>query len=154
MPDRPDFTPSAGASPGCELCQKPGGLLLWTDGDWRVIRVEDADFPGFYRVVSNRHLAEFSDLAPAARERCMRLVAAVERVLVERLAPTKVNLAALGNMVPHLHWHVVARFDWDSHFPQPIWGVRQREVQPSAVERLAPGLAALDAAVLAALDAA
>ncbi|MET0335136.1 MAG: HIT family protein [Rhizobacter sp.] len=154
MPTSLVFTPLADASSTCELCQKPGGLLLWRDADWRVIRVEDADFPAFYRVVSNRHVGEFSDLSPVARERCMRLVAAVERVLVERVRPTKVNLAALGNMVPHLHWHVVARFDWDSHFPQPIWGPRQREVAPPAVSRLASTLEALDAAVIAELEAA
>jgi diadenosine tetraphosphate (Ap4A) HIT family hydrolase len=154
MPASPIFTPSPTALPACELCQTPGGQLVWQDTHWRVIRVADADFPGFYRVVSNRHVAEFSDLPLADRERCMRLVAAVERALVERLRPTKVNLAALGNMVPHLHWHVIARFGWDSHFPQPIWGVRQREVQPVAVERLAVSLDVLDAAVVAALDAA
>lgn len=148
------FTPQANASVACELCQKPGGLLLWSDADWRVIRVEDADFPAFYRVVSNRHVGEFSDLGLAHRTRCMQLVAAVEHVLVKYVQPTKVNLAALGNMVPHLHWHVVARFDWDSHFPQPIWGARQREVAPQAAARLAVSLDALDAAVLAALNAA
>lgn len=148
------FTPPPGASSSCELCQKPGGRLLWRDDDWRAIRVEDADFPAFYRLVSNRHVAEFSALDDAARTRCMRLVAALERVLIERTRPTKVNLAALGNMVPHLHWHVVARFEWDSHFPQPIWGARQREVSPPASTRLPLSLDALDAAVKAALDAA
>lgn len=126
--------------------------MVWRDTDWRVTRVEDADFPAFYRVVANRHVGEFSDLPPAERERCMRLVAAVERVLIDEVRPTKVNLAALGNMVPHLHWHVVARFDWDSHFPQPIWGPRQREVLPPAVTRLAMTHEALDAAMIAALD--
>ena len=83
----------------------------------------------------------------------MQLVSAVERVLVDRLKPTKINLAALGNMVPHLHWHMIARFDWDSHFPQPVWGTRQREVEPPAIDRLACSLDDLDAAVAAALVA-
>ena len=48
-------------------------------------------------------------------------------------APTKVNIAALGNMVPHLHWHVIARFDWDSHFPAPVWAAAQR-LSPAAQE--------------------
>jgi diadenosine tetraphosphate (Ap4A) HIT family hydrolase len=148
------FEPQPGALAHCELCQRPGGLLVWRDADWRVIRVEDADFPAFYRVVSGRHVAELSDLSPAQRERCMALVCAVERVLIERLRPSKVNLAALGNVVPHLHWHVVARFEWDSHFPQPIWGLRQRDVAPPAVQRLAISLGLLDAAVAAALGAA
>ncbi|MCR5883555.1 HIT family protein [Rhizobacter sp. J219] len=148
------FQPLPDAPLTCELCQTPGGQLVWQEGDWRVIRVADEAFPAFYRVVCQRHVAEFSHLDPQARQRCMQLVAVVESVLLSRLRPTKVNLAALGNMVPHLHWHVIARFDWDSHFPQPVWGPRQREVMPPAVARLALPLDALDAAVAAALDAA
>ena len=142
---------AADKAPGCELCEAPGGVPVAQGTAWRVIRAVDADFPAFYRVVWNTHVAEFSDLPAAARERCMQLVAAVERVLVARLAPTKVNLAALGNMVPHLHWHVVARFDWDSHFPQPVWGARQRDVAPAATTRLKVPLEVLDDAVRAAL---
>ncbi len=134
------------------MCECAGGLLLWSDSDWRVIRADDAAFPAFYRVVSQRHVSELSELTELQRQRCLDLVCAVERVLLERLKPTKVNLAALGNLVPHLHWHIVARFAWDSHFPQPIWGVRQREVEPGAVSRLACSLAELDAAVLATLQ--
>lgn len=148
------FRPPSDARPACELCQAVGGHLVWQDDDWRVIRVDDRDFPAFYRVICRQHVAEFSQLDPRARERCMSLVAAVEKVLLAGLQPTKINLAAFGNMVPHLHWHVVARFDWDSHFPQPVWGTRQRELTPPAVTRLAVTLEALDAAVNAALDAA
>lgn len=147
------FTPPAGAVASCELCRVPGGELVWADTAWHAVRVADADFPAFYRLVSNEHVAEFSHLPASLRERCMTLVCAIERVLIERLQPTKVNLATLGNVVPHLHWHVVARFDWDSHFPQPIWGGRQRVVEPAASQRLACDLATLDAAVAEALDA-
>jgi diadenosine tetraphosphate (Ap4A) HIT family hydrolase len=68
------------------------------------------------------------------------------------LAPTKINLATLGNVVPHLHWHVIARFDWDSHFPNPIWGAAVRVVSPPAVDRLPVALEQLDAAVASRLD--
>jgi diadenosine tetraphosphate (Ap4A) HIT family hydrolase len=119
------FKPQASVA-GCELCAQPGGTLLWSEPGWRVVRVDDAAFPAFYRVICNHHVAEFSALLAPERRRCMDLVCAVERVLIEQLAPTKVNLAALGNVVPHLHWHVIARFAWDSHFPQPIWGTAQR----------------------------
>jgi diadenosine tetraphosphate (Ap4A) HIT family hydrolase len=146
------FTPLPNAVDGCELCGNAGGTLLWRCDDWRVVRVDDHAFPAFYRVVSNHHVAEFSELLAPERQRCMDLVCTVERVLIERLRPTKVNLAALGNMVPHLHWHVVARFGWDSHFPAPIWAPPQRDVTPPAVERLALSLTELDAAVQAALD--
>ena len=153
MPTPAAFVALPEAHAGCPLCRTAGGILVWQDTDWRVIRVEEDDFPAFYRVVLRRHLAEFSALVVAERQRCMALVVAVEQVLIDRLRPTKVNLAALGNVVPHLHWHVIARFDWDSHFPQPVWGERQRSVKPAAVERLPLSLSALDAAVYSALDA-
>ncbi len=146
-------TPSAAAAT-CPLCEAAGGSPIWHDADWRIVRVADIDVPAYYRVIAQAHVAEFTDLEPADRARCMALVAAIERVLIERLRPTKINLAAFGNMVPHLHWHVMARFEWDSHFPQPLWGPRQREVDPPAVERLGVALQDLDAAVAAALASA
>jgi len=148
-----DFTPLANAAAGCVLCREHTGVPVWSDAAWRVIRAEEADFPAFYRVISRHHVAEFSALLAPERQRCMNLVCTIERVLLEQLQPTKINLAALGNMVPHLHWHVIARFDWDSHFPQPVWGLRQREVAGGAAARLGVTLPALDAAVAAALDA-
>ena len=142
---------------GCELCQRtesPAWVEVARDAHLRVLRVLDApDFPAFYRVVWLDHVAELSDLPDGERAHCMSAVAAVERVLRHALKPTKVNLAALGNMVPHLHWHVIARFDWVSHFPQPIWGTRQREPQPPAGARLAVPLPALDEQVRHALAA-
>ena len=83
------------------------------------------------------NLTEFTDLATPERRLCMALVCGVERVLREQLAPTKINLASLGNVTPHLHWHVIARFDWDSHFPQPVWGERQ-QVKVRLIEIDAP----------------
>lgn len=96
------------------------------------------------------HVTEFSALLPAHRTECMEVVCAIEQVLIAALRPTKINLAALGNVVPHLHWHVIARFEADSHFPQPIWGLAQRE-QASPLSLLAVGLPELDARVAAAL---
>ncbi|ARN22243.1 HIT family protein [Piscinibacter gummiphilus] len=137
----------------CELCEQPGGVPVASGPTWRVIRVADADFPAFYRVVWTAHVAEFTDLSPADRATCLDVVARVESVLRGRLSPTKINLASLGNMVPHLHWHVIARFDWDSHFPNPVWGARQREVAPAAAARLKLPLEVLDDAVRAAVAA-
>lgn len=137
----------------CDLCAGVGGVGVWQDLHWRVIRVADTGFPAFYRVVHQRHVAEFTDLDADVRRRCMELVAAVERVLRDALAPSKINLASLGNQTPHLHWHVIARFDWDSHFPQPVWGAAQRAVDPAPAERFSLSLDRLDARVAAALQA-
>jgi diadenosine tetraphosphate (Ap4A) HIT family hydrolase len=110
----------------CPLCETDGGLLVFRNAQLRVIQADEAGFPAFYRVVWNRHVAEFSDLLPEERDTCMQAVVVVEKILREQLQPRKINLAALGNAVPHLHWHVIARFDWDSHFPAPVWAVAQR----------------------------
>ncbi|MEN9543832.1 MAG: hypothetical protein RLZZ598_665 [Pseudomonadota bacterium] len=145
--------PALAAAPvtGCPLCSEVGGVLVASAARWRVIRAEDAAFPAFYRLVWREHVAEFSDLQRAERHECIDAVNAIETVLRERLAPTKINLATFGNVVPHLHWHVIARFDWDSHFPNPVWGAAQRELPLPAVQGLALTLAELDAAVARAL---
>ena len=127
----------------CPLCAEDGGALVWRGERLRVIRAQEAGFPAFYRVVWNAHVAEFSDLAATDRVHCMEAVTMVEQALRQHLAPTKVNIAALGNMVPHLHWHVIARFDWDSHFPSPVWAAAQRPnpaAQEAAVRALLPAL--------------
>ena len=129
----------------CPLCAEDGGALVWRGERLRVIRAQEAGFPAFYRVVWNAHVAEFSDLAAVDRVHCMEAVALVEQALRQHLSPTKVNIAALGNMVPHLHWHVIARFDWDSHFPSPVWAAVQRPspaAQEAGVRTLLPALEA------------
>ena len=132
----------------CPLCADAGGLLIAQSADWRVIRVLDApDFPAFYRLIWRLHVAEFSELTPAQRCDCIEAVNVIEQVLRRALRPTKINLASLGNVVPHLHWHVVARFDWDSHFPAPIWGAAARVVPGGAAARLAVDLLSLDGQV-------
>lgn len=113
--------------PGCVLCETDGGTLVFRNERLRVIHCAEAGFPAFYRVVWNAHAAEFSDLPAGARADCMNAVVVVEQALRGQLQPAKINLAALGNLVPHLHWHVIARFGWDSHFPAPVWAAAQRE---------------------------
>lgn len=138
----------------CELCAVPRGVLVHEAPAWRVIRVEDPDFPAFYRLIWRDHVTAFSALSPADRSASMAAIAAIDGLLRDALAPDRVNIASLGNFVPHLHWHVVARFEWDSRFPQPIWCAPERSVLPSATLRLPVALADLDrrlARVLAAV---
>ncbi|MBI4986209.1 MAG: HIT family protein [Rhodocyclales bacterium] len=135
----------------CELCAAPGGETLWRDGLCRVVRVggdEGRAFPGFCRVVWNAHVAEMTALPAADRRHLMNVVFATEAALRARLAPDKINLASLGNVVPHLHWHVIPRWRDDSHFPAPIWASGQR---PAAAAREVDN-AALAAAIAAVLS--
>ncbi len=140
----------------CPLCREDGGLLVARHERFRVIRATgpDADdFPGFYRVVWNEHVAEWSDLSEVEQALCMRAVTLVERAVREHLQPTKVNLAALGNVVPHLHWHVVARYDWDSRFPAPLWAPASRPADATRLAVLRQRLPGCDAAIATAFTA-
>jgi len=118
---------------GCPLCDGAGGRLVLDGERLRVIHADEAGFPAFYRVVWKDHVAEWSDLSEKERALCMEAVVLVERCLRDALAPAKINLAALGNQVPHLHWHVIARFDWDSRFPAPVWAPEQRGIDQDRV---------------------
>ena len=129
----------------CPLCMTDGGQLVWRGTHLRVIRADEPGFPAFYRVVWNAHVAEFSDLDAGQRQHCMDVVVQVEQALRQHLQPTKINLATLGNMVAHLHWHVIARFDWDSHFPAPVWAAAQREREMALEDALRERLSALEA---------
>jgi diadenosine tetraphosphate (Ap4A) HIT family hydrolase len=136
----------------CELCDSPGGEILWQDDRCRVIRVggsEGAAFPGFCRIVWSKHVREMSDLAAVERRHLLDIVAATETAVRKLMGPDKINLASLGNVVPHLHWHVIPRWADDSHFPAPIWAPPARPVPA----RAQPATAALIAALVAELEA-
>lgn len=111
---------------GCELCDSDGGELIVRREQWRVVRVQGADgaaYPGFCRVVWNAHIKELTDLAESERQLFMAAVFTLETALRSALHPEKMNLACLGNLTPHLHWHVIPRFRDDPAFPKPIWAV-------------------------------
>jgi len=132
------------AAPSCELCNL-SVAPIYRDAQLSVILVDDAAYPGFCRVIWNDHVKEMSDLAPAERMRLNDVVWHVELALREVMKPGKVNVASLGNVVPHLHWHVIPRFADDAHFPNPVWtaAVRTTEEPILAARRaLLPKLAA------------
>ena len=129
---------------GCPLCDALGGSVIFRGSKFRLIRAVEAGFPAFYRLVWTDHVAEFSDLSAADRLTCMEAVARVEQVLRSQLRPTKINLAALGNQVAHLHWHIIARFDWDSHFPAPVWAAAERQAPTDALVALAARCAGIE----------
>ncbi len=117
--------------------------MIWRDNACRVVLVRDPDYTVFCRVIWNSHVREMTDLPAAQRAHCMRVVFAVERALREVLSPHKINLASFGNMAPHLHWHVIPRELKDAHFPNPVWGLRQRHRGASAARNLPLGWRAL-----------
>ena len=118
----------------CELCKSDGGAIVIANEWLRVALVDEPDYPGYVRVIWNDHVREMSELNDDQRMRLMRTVFAVESAQREVLTPHKINLASLGNMTPHLHWHVIPRFADDLHYPQPVWGAPQRTPDDHTVQ--------------------
>ena len=114
----------------CPICQAENEEILWQSPNIRVIAVHnEANAPAFCRVIWQAHVAEMTDLPLESRRELMDVVYRVEAAMRQVLNPRKINLASLGNVVPHLHWHVVARFDDDACFPAPIWANAVREAR-------------------------
>ena len=111
----------------CALCIPPSHLVLWQDDFCRVLLLHDTDYPAYCRVELLAHTKEMTDLPPHERARMMKTVFAVELAIREIFNPDKINLASLGNKTPHLHWHVIPRFEDDKHFPNSHWGEVMRE---------------------------
>jgi diadenosine tetraphosphate (Ap4A) HIT family hydrolase len=131
-------------APGCELCEI-SVPTVYRDDKLAVILVDDANYPGFARVIWNDHVKEMSDLNASERLLLNDAVYRVELALREVMRPAKVNVASLGNVVPHLHWHVIPRFTDDAHFPSPVWAAPVRQTAEAVLaERraLLPQLAA------------
>lgn len=150
---------------GCDLCTLLAGFdagvadvshraLIWRDGQLSVVAVDEAEYPGFCRVVWNGHVKEMTDLAPAERTRVMDVVWQVELAQREVMTPEKVNLASFGNMTPHVHWHVIPRYLDDAHFPNPTWAVAQRAAVPEVLAARRALLPQLHAAIVRRLAAA
>jgi len=111
----------------CPLCSAVREQVMWQDEDCRVILSPDPGYPATCRVIWNTHVAEMTDLTEKDRRKLMAVVWTVEDALREILHPKKINIASLGNQVPHLHWHVIPRFDDDRHFPDAVWASPRRE---------------------------
>lgn len=133
----------------CPLCDTDGGLVVLRAAHWRIVLADDADHPAFTRVVWNAHCAEMSDLDENARSELVDVVLRVESVQRKALRPDKINLASLGNQVPHLHWHVIPRWRDDRHFPNAVWGAERAEGREQADVRTAAVRARLDDYVVA-----
>ena len=114
----------------CDLCKPTPHQILWQDDFCRVVLLNDADYPAYCRVELIEHIKEMTDLPPPQRARLMKTVFAVELALREVTQADKINLASLGNKTPHVHWHVIPRFESDKHFPNSHWGQAERDGQP------------------------
>jgi diadenosine tetraphosphate (Ap4A) HIT family hydrolase len=92
----------------------------------RVLLMNDAQFPWVILVPRRAAMREIIDLAPKDRATLYREIESVSEALQRLFSPTKLNVAALGNMVAQLHVHVIARFETDAAWPKPVWSMGAR----------------------------
>ncbi len=107
-----------------------------------VLLNRDQFFPGYTFVFTREHVTELFHLEPPVRQAVMEEVNRVAAALAEVYRPTKMNYELLGNMVPHMHWHLVPRFAGDPLWPRPIWSEPHAE-RHLAAEQYAAAAAAL-----------
>jgi diadenosine tetraphosphate (Ap4A) HIT family hydrolase len=93
-----------------------------------VLLNRDQFFPGYTFVVAKEHVTELFQLDRQARTEVLEEVTAVAAALYNLFRPAKMNYELLGNMVPHMHWHLVPRFAGDPLWPRPIWAEPHDEV--------------------------
>ncbi|MBE90501.1 MAG: hypothetical protein CMM76_13815 [Rhodospirillaceae bacterium] len=92
----------------------------------RVLLLNDSRFPWLVLVPDRPDVTELYALESAAKKVLMSELTVCSRVLEGLHRPDKINMGALGNLVPQLHIHVIARFETDAAWPGPIWGFRGR----------------------------
>jgi diadenosine tetraphosphate (Ap4A) HIT family hydrolase len=92
------------------------------------IEIHESEIPWLKVFTTVKH-KEFSHCSTNEKMQIWRALDIIERLMLEYYKPEKINIASFGNMLPHVHWHIMARFKQDSYFPEPMWGKRQRDAQ-------------------------
>lgn len=92
------------------------------------IEVEPNDIP-WLKVFIKRSVKEFSDCTPDEKQAIFNALDIIEKQMLLYFKPEKINIASFGNLLPQVHWHIMARFKTDSHYPQPMWGQTQRKTK-------------------------
>ena len=109
----------------CPLCNAQNEDIIFENALFRIVLVDE--IPGYIRVITQKHIKEFSDLDDNEAIEIMLVVKKIEKAMIEFLNPDKVNIAALGNMVPHLHIHIIPRYQNDPWWPGATFCEKQKE---------------------------
>lgn len=101
----------------------------------RVLLMKDSRYPWLILVPARTGMRDLHDLDPLDQAVLVTEIDRASRALVALHSPNKINVGALGNMVPQLHIHVIARFRDDDAWPGPVWGAHPpRPYAPDALD--------------------
>jgi diadenosine tetraphosphate (Ap4A) HIT family hydrolase len=98
----------------------------------RVLLMNDAQYPWLILVPRRQDVAELFQLSRVDQQQLLEEANSVAAALAGHFNADKMNLAALGNVVPQLHIHVIARFRDDPAWPRPVWGVQPPQAYADA----------------------
>lgn len=90
------------------------------------IDIHESEIP-WLKIFTHAPRKEFSECSREEKEMIWECLDIVEKEMIAYFKPDKINIASFGNMLPRVHWHIMARFKEDSYFPEPMWGIKQRE---------------------------
>jgi diadenosine tetraphosphate (Ap4A) HIT family hydrolase len=93
-----------------------------------IIETHQSEVP-WLKIFTKEFKKEFSQCTSDEKSMIWRALDIIEKSMIAYYNPEKINMASFGNMLPHVHWHISARFKEDSYFPEPMWGEKQREGQ-------------------------
>ena len=90
------------------------------------IEIENSEIP-WLKIFTIENIKEFSECNNETKQEIFKYLDIIEKEMLDYFKPDKINIASFGNYVPHVHFHVIARFKEDSYFPEPMWGKKQRD---------------------------
>ncbi|MEA3227889.1 MAG: HIT family protein [Campylobacterota bacterium] len=92
------------------------------------VEIEKSEIP-WLKIFTKEEYYELSDLPKKLRRKLWEIYDILELEMRKYYNPKKINMASFANMLPRVHIHIMARFENDSYFPEPMWGVKQREAE-------------------------
>jgi len=90
------------------------------------IEIEESEIP-WLKIFAQDSCKEMTECSNETKQQIWQLLDLIENEMLDYYQPEKINIASFANYVPQVHWHIMARFKEDSFFPEPMWGVKQRE---------------------------
>ena len=100
-------------------------MILYKAPDF-YIEVHESEIP-WLKIFTTTVYKELTDVPKPLRKTLYEVMEVIEKEMLSYYKPEKINIAAFGNYLPHVHIHVMARFKNDSYFPEPMWGTKQRD---------------------------
>jgi len=96
------------------------------ENEWIYIELEKSEIP-WLKIFAQQDAKELTDCSTETQQEIFRVLVILEKEMLKYFQPEKINIASFANYLPKVHWHIMARYQKDSYFPEPMWGIKQRE---------------------------